>query len=43
MAVDLVNRIPGAIAFVDAAQVARGAHVVKIDGRLPGDKEYTLR
>ena len=43
MAVDLVNRIPGAIAFVDAAQVARGAHVVKIDGLLPGDKGYTLR
>ncbi len=43
MAVDLVNRIPGAIAFVDAAQVAKGAHVVKIDGRLPGDKGYTLR
>lgn len=43
MAVDLVNRIPGAIAFVDASQAARGAHVVKIDGRLPGDKGYTLR
>ena len=43
MAADLVNRIPGAIAFIDASQVARGAHVVKIDGRLPGDKGYTLR
>ena len=41
MAVDLVNRIPGAIAFVDAAQVARGAHVVKIDGRLPRAKRAT--
>jgi hypothetical protein len=43
MAVDLVNRIPGAIAFVSASQVAKGAHVLKIDGRLPGDKDYTLR
>ena len=43
MAADLVNRIPGAIAFIDASQVARGAHVVKIDGRLPGDKGYSLR
>jgi len=43
MAVDLVNRIPGAIAFIDAAQVGRGMHVVRIDGRLPGEKGYTLR
>ena len=42
MAVDLVNRMAGAIAFVDAAQVGRGMRVVKIDGRMPGDKGYTL-
>ena len=42
MSVDLVNRIPGAIAFIQASQVGRGARVLKIDGRLPGDKGYTL-
>ena len=42
MAVDLVNRIPGAITFIDAAQVGRGLKVVKIDGYLPGDKGYLL-
>jgi hypothetical protein len=43
MAVDLVNRIPGAIAFIDASQVGRGMHLVRIDGRLPGDKGYGLQ
>jgi hypothetical protein len=42
MAVDLVNRIPGAITFIDASQVGRGLKVVRIDGRLPGDKGYLL-
>ena len=43
MAIDLVSRVPGAIAFVNASQVARGLKVVKIDGRMPGDKDYLLR
>ncbi len=43
MAIDLVNRIPGAIAFVDAAQIGRNLKVVRIDGRLPGDSGYLLR
>jgi ABC-type phosphate transport system substrate-binding protein len=42
MAVDLVNRIPGAITFIDASQVNRNLKVVKIDGHLPGDKGYVL-
>ena len=42
MAVDLVNRIPGAITFVDASQVDKRLKVVKIDGRLPGEKGYLL-
>ena len=37
MAIDLVSRVPGAIAFVNASQVSKGLKVVKIDGRLPGD------
>ena len=43
MAIDLVTRIPGAIAFVDASQMRSGLRVVRIDGRLPGDRGYLLR
>jgi phosphate transport system substrate-binding protein len=43
MAIDLVNRIPGAITFVDASQVRGGLRVVKVDGRLPGERGYLLR
>jgi hypothetical protein len=42
MAIDQVNRIPGAIGFVDASEVGR-LKVLKIDGRLPGEKGYPLR
>jgi len=42
MAIDLVNRTPGAITFVDASQLTRGLKVVRIDGRLPTDKGYAL-
>jgi ABC-type phosphate transport system substrate-binding protein len=42
MAVDLVNRIPGAITFIDASQAGRNLKVVKIDGLLPGDRGYVL-
>ena len=43
MAAELAGSIPGAVAFVDAAQVPKGLKVLKIDGRLPGDKDYPLR
>jgi hypothetical protein len=43
MANDLVNAIPGAIAFIDSAQVPKTLKVIKIDGKLPGDKAYPLR
>jgi hypothetical protein len=43
MAIDLVSRVPGAIAFVPASQVGKGLKVVKLDGRLPGDRDYELR
>ena len=42
MAAELVANIPGSIAFVDAAQVPKGLKVLKIDGRLPGEKGYAL-
>jgi len=40
---DMVNRIPGGIAFVEASKLGRGLKVVKLDGRLPGEKGYSLR
>jgi ABC-type phosphate transport system substrate-binding protein len=43
MAAELVNALPGSVAFVDAAQVPKGLKVLKIDGKLPGDKDYPLR
>jgi hypothetical protein len=43
MASDLVSAIPGAVAFVDASQIPKGMKVLKIDGKLPGDKAYPLR
>jgi hypothetical protein len=43
MANDLVTAIPGAVAFIDAAQIPKGLKVLKIDGKLPGDKAYPLR
>ena len=42
MAVDMVGRFPGAITFIEASRVSQGLKVLKIDGRLPGEKGYTL-
>ena len=43
MQLDLVAAMPGAIAFVDSRNVRPGLKVVRVDGRLPGDKDYPLR
>ena len=43
MQYELVTAIPGAIAFVDARNVRPGVKVVRIDGKLPGEKGYPLR
>ena len=43
MALDMVSRFPGAITFVEASRVSKGFKVVRIDGRLPGEKGYSLR
>jgi hypothetical protein len=43
MANELVAAIPGSVAFVDAAQVPKGLKILKIDGKLPGEKGYPLR
>lgn len=43
MTVDLVTAIRGAVAFISADQVPKGLKVLKVDGQLPGDKNYPLR
>jgi ABC-type phosphate transport system substrate-binding protein len=43
MAAELTLAIPGAVAFVEAAQIPKGLKVLKIDGKLPGEKAYVLR
>ncbi len=43
MQYELVTGIPGAIAFMDAHNVRPGLKVLRVDGHLPGDKEYPLR
>ena len=43
MTVTMVNRFPGAIAFVDASLVGKGLKIMKVDGRAPGEAGYMLR
>jgi ABC-type phosphate transport system substrate-binding protein len=43
MQYELVTALPGAIAFVDARNVRPGVKVVRIDGKFPGEKGYSLR
>jgi hypothetical protein len=42
MAAEMVNAMPGAVAFMDADQVPTGVKVVKVNGLLPGTKDYPL-
>jgi hypothetical protein len=41
-AVELVNNIPGAVAFMDSASVPKNLKVITIDGLAPGEKGYRL-
>jgi len=43
MAAELVTAIPGSIAFVDSSRIPKSLKELKIDGRLPGDKDYALK
>lgn len=38
----LVPRLPGAISYARAAQVAKNVRIVRINGKLPGDPGYPL-
>lgn len=40
---ELVSAMPGAIAFVDSRVVHPGVKVIRVDGMLPGEKNYPLR
>jgi ABC-type phosphate transport system substrate-binding protein len=42
MQFELVSAMPGAIAFVDARNVRPGMKVLKVDGHLPGERDYPL-
>jgi ABC-type phosphate transport system substrate-binding protein len=43
MQFELVAALPGAIGFVDARSVRPGVKVLRVDGHLPGDRDYPLR
>jgi hypothetical protein len=43
MAAEMALAVPGAVAFMDASQVPKGLKVLKINGALPGEKNYPLR
>jgi hypothetical protein len=43
MQYELLTALPGAIAFVDSRNVRPGEKVLRVDGHLPGDKDYPLR
>ncbi len=42
MTAQLIQVIPGSIAFMDAKSVPAGLKVVKVEGRLPGEPGYAL-
>jgi len=42
MASELAAAIPGAVTFMDSANVPKSLKIVKIDGRSPGEKGYRL-
>ena len=43
MAHQLAQALPGAITFMRSAEVPAGAHILRIDGKLPGDVGYALQ
>ncbi len=42
-AASMVNATAGTIAFVDASRVPKGAKLLRIDGKVPGETGYRLR
>ncbi len=43
MQFELLTALPGSIAFVDSRNMRPGVKILRVDGHLPGEKEYPLR
>jgi hypothetical protein len=43
MQYELLIAMPGAIAFVDSRNMRPGVKVLRVDGHMPGEKDYPLR
>lgn len=43
MARDLVSALPGSITFIPASGAGEGVKVLRIDGKLPGERGYPLQ
>ncbi len=43
MTVELLQALPGSVAFLDASQVPKGLKVISIDGKLPGQPGYPFK
>ena len=43
MQFELLTALPGSIAFVDSRNMRAGVKVLRVDGHLPGEKDYPLR
>src|SRR5437879_11238508 len=43
MQFELLTALPGSIAFVDSRNMRAGVKVLRVDGHVPGDKDYPLR
>ena len=43
MQFELLTALPGSIAFVDSRNMRAGVKILRVDGHLPGEKDYPLR
>jgi ABC-type phosphate transport system substrate-binding protein len=43
MQYELLTALPGSIAFVDSRNMRPGVKILRVDGHLPGEKDYPLR
>src|SRR5712664_2063177 len=43
MQYELLTALPGSIAFIDSRNIHSGVKVLRVDGHVPGDKDYPLR
>jgi len=43
MTTELVSTIPGSIGFIDASNIQPGVKVLRVNGKLPGEKGYPLQ